>query len=109
MKDLALALFGFLTVASMLLHSHYSLIVKSGLQLSVKEVDEMFALANYKGRESLWMRARLFLPWVKLHSISERPKDIKHKVWAARLGGTGFLVGLIGMAMTQFLFWLSGA
>ena len=106
MKDTLLTIFGFIGFSGLVLHFVFTHVTQTMLQLNQTETDEIFASSRFKLPGTLWMRARLFLPWVHIHSISKRPTHIRCIVWAARLGGSALFLGFSGVAVTQFLFFI---
>ena len=109
MKETAITLLLVLSIVSIFLHLIFSSIAKFKLRLNKEQLEEIFALANYRGSESFHMRARLFLPWITLYSLSGNPKSIRNIVWIARLSGTFCFGGLAGMALIQALSFFSKA
>jgi len=110
MREKALLFFSLLMIVSPVFHIVFSYIAEFKLRLDENELNEIFALWRFKFEIPRWggpgsrsMRTRLFLPWVSLHLISKRPLNIRIIVWAARLSGMLFCVGLFGMLAVAIL------
>ena len=103
MKDTLLNIFYIIALAGIVQHFILNLVTLYVLKLSQTETDEIYSSSPFVFRGMRSMRVRLFLPWVPVHSIAERPTHIRFIVWAERLGGLVIFLGFLGMAATYFL------
>ena len=96
----------------MVLHLVFGWLVRFAMRSDENVLDEIFGFSTFGRlftRRPHLMRVRLFLPWVSLQSVEGYSLSARLVVWAARLFGTGFIIGILGLVGSVVYMALRGA
>ena len=112
METSAPELFFSFTGLCMALHLAFGWLVRLAMRSDEHVLDEIFGFSTFGKlftRRPHLMRVRFFLPWVPIQSVEGYSVPARLVVWVARLFGTGFIIGLLGLIGSVAYLVLRGA